>query len=129
MAGAWVIGERKQKELPLPSTVDLERTLITLLERGDTAAPAIGLGAIGGYYTARYLAVNLKKLPEITIAKIYRTLLLRRDFGPDPVRYWVVRALGEMKGTHATEALATYAADPPVKGLKSVVAANRLMEK
>ncbi len=129
MAGAWVIAHRTKKRLVLPSRQKLERLLIRLLDRGDTAAPAIGLAAIGGYLTARHLAVNLKKLPEITIAKIYRSLLVRKDFGPDPIRQWVVRALAMIKGQHATEALANYAANPPIPGLRSVVMANQFMEK
>ncbi len=129
MAAAWVIAHRTKKKLVLPKREKLEGLLIKLLDRGDTAAPAIGLAAIGGYLTARHLAVNLKKLPEITIAKIYRSLLTRKDFGPDPIRQWIVRALAEIKGQHATEALANYAANPPLPGLKSVAMANQFMEK
>jgi HEAT repeat protein len=129
MAAAWVIAHRTKKKLVLPARERLEGLLIKLLDRGDTAAPAIGLAAIGGYLTARHLAVNLKKLPEITIAKIYRSLLNRKDFGPDPIRQWIVRALAEIKGQHATEALANYAASPPLPGLKSVAMANQFMEK
>jgi HEAT repeat protein len=129
MAGAWIIAQRTKKGLPLPRVQKLERMLITLLDRGDTAAPATGLAAIGGYTTARHLAVHLKKLPERTIAKIYRSLLVRKDFGPDPIRQWIVRALAVLKGQHATEALANYAANPPRPGLKSVAMANDFMER
>jgi HEAT repeat protein len=129
MAAAWVIAHRTRKRLVLPRREKLEGLLIKLLDRGDTAAPGIGLAAIGGYLTARHLAVNLKKLPEITIAKIFRSLLVRKDFGPDPIRQWIVRALAEIKGQHATEALANYAANPPLPGLKSVAMANQFMEK
>ncbi len=129
MAAAWVIAHRTKSKLVLPKREKLEGLLIRLLDRGDTAAPAIGLAAIGGYLTARHLAVNLKKLPEITIAKIFRSLLVRKDFGPDPIRQWIVRALAEIKGQHATEALANYAANPPLPGLKSVAMANQFMEK
>jgi len=129
MAAAWVVAHRTKAKLVLPRRERLEGLLIKLLDRGDTAAPSIGLAAIGGYLTARHLAVNLKKLPEITIAKIYRSLLVRKDFGPDPIRQWIVRALAEIKGQHATEALANYAANPPLPGLKSVAMANQFMEK
>lgn len=129
MAAAWVIAHRTKAKLVLPKREKLEGLLIQLLDRGDTAAPGIGLAAIGGYLTARHLAVNLKKLPEITIAKIYRSLLVRKDFGPDPIRQWIVRALAQIKGQHATEALANYAANPPLPGLKSVAMANQFMEK
>jgi len=129
MAAAWVIAHRTRAKLVLPKRERLEGLLIQLLDRGDTAAPSIGLAAIGGYLTARHLAVNLKKLPEITIAKVYRSLLVRKDFGPDPIRQWIVRALAQIKGQHATEALANYAANPPLPGLKSVAMANQFMEK
>ena len=128
MAAAWIISYRTKNKLDLPGRGRLERLLIALLDRGDTAAPAMGLAAIGGYDTARHLAIHLRKLPERTIAKIYRSLLVRRDFGPDPIRQWIVRALAELKGQHATEALANYAANPPKPGLKSVVMANQFME-
>lgn len=129
MAAAWVIAHRTKKRLVLPKRERLERLLIALLDRGDTAAPGIGLAAIGGYLTARHLAVNLKKLPEITIAKIFRSLLTRKDFGPDPIRQWIVRSLAQIKGQHSTEALANYAANPPLPGLKSVAMANQFMER
>ena len=129
MAAAWVITHRTAAKLPMPNRLRLEALLIALLDRGDTAAPSIGLAAIGGYNTARHLAINLKKIPEISIAKIYRALLTRRGFGPEPVRQWIVRALAQLKGQHATEALANYAANPPKPGLKSVAMANEFMEK
>ncbi|MFH2006332.1 MAG: hypothetical protein ABI333_07090 [bacterium] len=129
MAAAWVIAHRTKRKLVLPRRERLEALLIRLLDRGDTAAPGIGLASIGGYTTARHLAMNLKKIPEITIAKIYRSLLVRKSFGPDPIRQWIVRALAEIKGQHATEALANYAANPPMPGLKSVAMANQFMEK
>lgn len=129
MAAAWVIAFRTKNRLPLPGRGKLESLLIALLDRGDTTTPAIGLAAIGGYNTARHLAIHLRKIPERTISTIYRSLLVRRDFGPDPVRQWIVRALAEIKGQHATEALANYAANPPKPGLKSVAMANEFMEK
>ncbi len=129
MAGAWIIAYRTKHALPLPHRQRLEALLIELLDRKDTAAPTIGLAAIGGYNTARHLALHLRDLPERTIATVYRSLLVRKDFGPDPIRQWIVRALAELKGQHATEALANYAANPPKPGLKSVVMANEFMEK
>lgn len=129
MAAAWVVAHRVKERLSLPEAEMLEGLLLSLLERGDTVAPTIGLAALGGYHTARYLAVNIKKLPERTIADIYRSLLVRKDFGPDPIRQWIVISLAGLKGQHATEALANYAANPPMPGLKSVAMANEFMER
>lgn len=129
MAGAWVIAYRVKNHLSLPGRAALEGLLLALLDRGDRTASAIGLAAIGGYQTARHLALRLRKIPERTVATIYRALLIRRDFGPDPIRQWIVRALAELKGEHSTEALANYAANPPAPGLKSVVMANEFMER
>lgn len=129
MAAAWVVGYRTKEKLPLPESKKLEGLLLALLERGDTVAPTIGLAALGGYHTARFLAVNIKKLPERTVADICRALLVRKDFGPDPIRQWVVISLAGLKGQHATEALANYAANPPMPGLKSVAMANEFMER
>lgn len=129
MAAAWVVSQRVREKLPMPSLATLEERLLLLLERGDSTAPITGLAAVGGYATARYLAIHIKTLPERTIASIYRDLLLRRDFGPDPVRQWAVKALGELKGEFATEALASYVANAPMQGLKSVAMATQLMER
>ncbi|MDY0000572.1 MAG: hypothetical protein RBU30_04700 [Polyangia bacterium] len=129
MAAAWVVAHRTKEKLPMPESDKLEGTLLALLERGDTVAPTIGLAAVGGYNTARFLAVNIKKIPERTVAEIYRALLVRNDFGPDPIRQWIVISLAGLKGQHATEALANYAANPPTPGLKSVAMANEFMEK
>lgn len=129
MAGAWVIAYRVKNRLPLPGRSGLEGLLLALLDRGDRTASAIGLAAIGGYQTARHLALHLRKIPERTVATIYRALLVRSDFGPDPIRQWIVRALDEIKGEHSTEALANYAANPPAPGLKSVMMANEFMER
>lgn len=96
---AKALGDRKEKSA--------EPQLIKLLLRKDAAAPA-ALGKIGGPDTARALAEMIGNVPDSMITETLGELLLRPDFGPEPIRVEVVKTLGKMPGTQTLDILTDY---------------------
>ncbi len=118
---ARILGERKERIA--------ERHLLMMMRRKDTSA-AVPLGIIGGAQTALNLAEMIGDLPGSALAKALGTMLMRKDFGPDPLRTQVVKALGNIQGKEATAALADYVASVPPKELRqSKNQAKLILEK
>jgi hypothetical protein len=84
-----------------------EPALIKLLLRKDAAAPA-ALGQIGGTETARALAEMIGTVPDRLLAETLGLLLVRPDFGPDPLRLEVVKTLGKLSGSQPIDLLTDY---------------------
>lgn len=106
-----------------------EKPLFKMLRRGDKAA-ARPLGTVGGVETAKQLAELIGELPDAAIATALGTMLKRGDFGPDPLRVEVVKALGKIPGADATAALVEYVASVPAKEVRiSKAKAEKLLEE
>jgi HEAT repeat protein len=103
------LGERKERRA--------ERPLFRLLKRGDKSA-AEPLGIVGGVETAKQLAELIGDLPNSSLAIALGTILKRKDFGPDPLRVEVVKALSKIPGPDATAALVEYIASVPEKEIR-----------
>lgn len=84
-----------------------EPHLIKLLLRHDRAA-VLPLGQIGGPDTARSLAEMIGSVPDRMILETLGALLLRADFGPEPVRLQVVKTIGKMPGGQTLDILGDY---------------------
>jgi HEAT repeat protein len=81
--------------------------LLALLARGDAGAgPA--LAALADADLARRIAELLGRAPDPLLAQCLGALLRRPDFGPDPARVQVVRALAKVPGPEAITALTDY---------------------
>jgi HEAT repeat protein len=106
---ARLLGERKARRA--------ERPLFRLLRRGDKSA-AMPLGIVGGVETAKQLAELIGVLPNASVAIALGTLLKRKDFGPDPLRLEVVKAITKIPGPDATAALVEYIASVPPKQIR-----------
>lgn len=106
---ARLIGELKLKAA--------ERPLFRMLQNGDVAA-ATPLGLVGGVEMAKQLAEQINKLPDAALARAFGQMLRRDDFGPDPLRTQVVKALGKIPGAEATAALVEYVASVPEKEVR-----------
>ena len=118
---ARILGERKERIA--------ERSLMMMLRRKDTSA-AVPLGIIGGAQTALNLAEMIGIIPGPARANALGTMLMRKDFGPDPLRTQVVKALGNIQGKEATSALAEYVASVPPNELRqSKNQAKLILEK
>lgn len=118
---ARILGERKERQA--------ERPLLLMLRRKDTSA-AVPLGTIGGAQTALNLAEMIGDLPGPALAAALGTMLMRKDFGPDPLRTQVVKALGNIRGKEATASLAEYVASvPPHELRQSKNQAKLVLEK
>jgi HEAT repeat protein len=96
---AQALGDRREKSA--------EPALIKLLLRKDASAPA-ALGKIGGADTARALSEMIGNVPDSFITETLGLLLLRPDFGPDPLRLDVVKTLGKLPGSQPTDILSDY---------------------
>ena len=117
---ARLLAERKERKA--------ERPLFKMLRRGDKSA-AGPLGAVGGVETAKQLAELIGELPDESVATALGTMLKRADFGPDPLRDEVVKALGKIPGADATAALVEYVASVPPKEVRqSKTTAEKLLE-
>jgi len=117
---ARLLAERKERKA--------ERPLFKMLRRGDKSAAA-PLGAVGGVETAKQLAELIGELPDVAVATALGAMLKRSDFGPDPLRDEVVKALGKIPGTDATAALVEYVASiPPKEARRSKATAEKLLE-
>ncbi len=96
---AEALGDRREKSA--------EPALIKLLVRKDSAAPA-ALGKIGGADTARALGEMIGNVPDSFITETLGLLLLRPDFGPDPLRLEVVKTIGKLPGSQPIDILSDY---------------------
>lgn len=106
---ARILGERNERKA--------EAALLKLLKRRDVSA-AEPLGRVGGVETARQLGEMIGELPGPALAMAMGTMLLRKDFGPDPLRNEVVESLNKIPGKEATAALADYVASVPPEELR-----------
>jgi len=89
-----------------------EGVLFALVKRHDALA-AGPLGQLASATTATELADLVGEVPDALIASAFGKMLLRADFGPDPLRVQVVKALGRLRGVEATAALVEYVASVP----------------
>ena len=74
--------------------------------RREPAARA--LAALADAELARRIGEHLGKVPDAVLALCLGQILLRADFGPDPARVEVVRAVGKIQDPAAIAALAEY---------------------
>jgi hypothetical protein len=86
--------------------------MLLLLARGDDVA-ARALGELATPELARLLGDQIGKVPEPTLALSLGTVLKRKDFGPDPARVEVVRALAKLQDAASTTALTEYVTATP----------------
>lgn len=121
---AEALGARREKAA--------EPALIKLLLRKDAAAPA-ALGQIGGAETARALAEMIGTVPDRLLAETLGLLLIRPDFGPDPLRLEVVKTLGKLSGSQPIDLLSDYvtatAKDKADKARPSRTEAQKIIEQ
>lgn len=118
---ARLLGQRKVHRAEGP--------LFKMLKRGDKAA-AGPLGKVGGVEAAKRLAELIGEVPDEAIADAYGEMLKRKDFGPDPLRVQVVKALCKLPGVSATGALVEYIAVVPPKEIRlSKKIAEQCVEK
>jgi HEAT repeat protein len=106
---ARILGERKEAKA--------EKPLFKMLRRGDGSA-AGPLGTVGGVETAKQLAELIGELSDTALSIALGTMLKRKDFGPDPLRTEVVKALGKIPGPEATSAIVEYIASVPSKEVR-----------
>lgn len=121
---AEALGERRERRA--------EPALIKLLLRKDSAAPA-ALGKIGGADTARALSEMIGNVPDSFITETLGLLLLRPDFGPDPLRLEVVKTLGKLPGGQPIDILGDYlketGKDKADKARLSRIEASKIIEQ
>lgn len=121
---AEALGARREKAA--------EPALIKLLLRKDSVAPA-ALGQIGGAETARSLAEMIGNVPDRLLGETLGMLILRPDFGPDPLRLEVVKTLGKLSGSQPIDLLNDYvqatAKDKADKARPSRVEAQKIIEQ
>lgn len=121
---AEALGARREKAA--------EPALIKLLLRKDAVAPA-ALGQIGGAETARSLAEMIGNVPDRLLGETLGMLLIRPDFGPDPLRLEVVKTLGKLSGSQPIDLLNDYvqatAKDKADKARPSRVEAQKIIEQ
>ncbi len=90
--------------------------LLLLLARGEEPA-ARALAALADPELAARIAEQLGKVPDAQLARCLGAILRRPDFGPDPARVDVVRAIAKIADPAAVTALAEYLdampKDPP----------------
>ncbi len=86
--------------------------LFELLARGED--PAVkALAQMADPDLAAKIADHLGQVPDAALAKCLGAILVRPDFGPDPARVEVVRALTKIQDNAATNALADYVEATP----------------
>jgi HEAT repeat protein len=86
---------------------DAVDSLIKLLAKGEEAS-ARALAAMADTELARKLADQLGKVPEASLALALGLILKRPDFGPDPERVEIVRAIAKIADPAAVTALSDY---------------------
>lgn len=98
-AAAKALAKRKE--------TSAEDALVKLLAHKDQAA-VDALAAIGGPMLARKLGELFGQIPDALLANTLGGLLERPDFGPDPMRVEVVKAVAKLPGADATAVLTDY---------------------
>lgn len=81
--------------------------LFELLARNEDSA-AKALAAMADTDLARKIGDQLGKVPDAILAQTLGLVLRRADFGPDPARVELVRALGKIQDAAAVAALTDY---------------------
>jgi HEAT repeat protein len=81
--------------------------LFALLARSDDSASK-ALAAMADPELARRIGDQLGKVPEPVLASTLGAILIRTDFGPDPARVEIVRAIGKIQDSAAVAALTDY---------------------
>lgn len=81
--------------------------LFELLARGEEPA-AKALAAMADADLARKIGEQFGKVPEGILAQTLGLVLKRNDFGPDPARVELVRAIGKIQDQAAVSALTDY---------------------
>jgi HEAT repeat protein len=125
--GAKMLVKLKARGLSEKLLARAEEHLIKLLVvRRDQLTAKIGLSALGGVRTARMLAINVNDgLGERIVTTIFGAFLKRSDFGPEPVRVWVVKTLERLTGPEAIAVLMDYVASAGGKRKSASVALAR----
>lgn len=88
--------------------------LFQLLARGEEPASK-ALAAMADADLARAIADHFGKVPDPILAATLGLVLKRADFGPDPARVQVVRAIGKIQDQAAVAALTDYLDATPKK--------------
>jgi hypothetical protein len=86
---------------------DAEDPLLLLLAKGEEPA-ARALAALADPVLAARIADQLGKVPDASLALCLGAVLRRPDFGPDPARVEVVRAIAKIQDASAVTALTDY---------------------
>ena len=129
-AGARVLVILKKRGMKGVHAAKAEKKLLRLLLlRKDQLVAKIGLSSLGGARTARFLAVHREDLPGRIVTTIYGALLKRADFGPEPVRFWVVKVLSDMTGPEAIAAIMEYVASHQGSKTASALLARKVAER
>ena len=117
---ARILGERRERSAEDP--------LFRLLVRGDEAAGE-PLGRVAGIGTAKKLLDLIGQVPDRALAMAFGGCLLRPDFGPEPLRVDVVKALGKLPGGEPVALLEDYDHGLPEKDDRpSRAEARRVLE-
>jgi hypothetical protein len=130
--GARLLVDLKKAGLGEERVLRAEKVLLSLLlVRKDQLTAKIGLSQLGGARTARALAIHLNdELRERIVTTLYAAFLKRADFGPEPVRVWIVRTLEKLTGPEAIAALMDYVASASgKKTTPSVALARKIAER
>lgn len=98
---ALALGKRKERSA--------EGKLVKLLQHKDAAA-ASALAQMATPELAHKLAEMLGQVPDALLCAVLGEMLTRPDFGPEPIRGEVVKALAKVPGIDATAALIDYVA-------------------
>lgn len=86
--------------------------LFALLAKGEEPA-ARALAAMADLDLSRKIAEQLGHVPDASLALCLGLLLKRSDFGPDPARVDIVRAIGKIQDASAIAALTDYLESTP----------------
>lgn len=81
--------------------------LFALLARGEQPA-AKALAAMADVDLARKIGDQLGKVPDTILAQTLGMVIVRKDFGPDPARVEIVRAIGKIQDSIAVTVLTDY---------------------
>jgi HEAT repeat protein len=86
---------------------DAIEPLFELLARGEDSA-AKALAAMADVDLARRIGELFGKVPDVILVQTLGMVLKRKDFGPDPARVELVRAIGKIQDPAALTALSDY---------------------
>lgn len=91
---------------------DAVEPMLELLAKGEESS-ARALAAIADPDLARKLADHYGKVPDASLALALGLILKRADFGPDPARVEIVRAMAKIQDPTATNQLKDYLDSTP----------------